>query len=82
MVHGVEYRRMKLFSDADVAYQAEHFTSLLKPILENKADMVLGQPSETLIDYRVNPFKALTIERAFGKDILSILEDIRTIRFR
>ena len=44
--------------------------------------MVLGQPSETLIDYRVNPFKALTGERALlKKDILPILEDIRTIRF-
>lgn len=85
MVHGVEIssNEIILFFDADVSHiKAEHFMSLLKPILENKADMVLGQPSETLIDYRVNPFKALTGERAlWKKDILSILEDIRTIRF-
>ena len=44
--------------------------------------MVLGQPSETFIDYRVNPFKSLTGERALLKtDILPILDDIREIRF-
>jgi hypothetical protein len=44
--------------------------------------MVLGQPSETFIDYRVYPFKSLTGQRALLKnDILPILDDIREIRF-
>jgi hypothetical protein len=35
-----------------------------------------------MIDYRVNPFKSLTGERAvYRKDIVPILEDIREIRF-
>jgi hypothetical protein len=44
--------------------------------------MVLGQPSETVINYAVNPFKALTGERTLLKsDILPILEKIKTSRF-
>ena len=55
---------------------------MLNPIFNEEADMVLGQPSETLIDYRINPFKGLTGERAMlKKDIEPILEDIRDIRF-
>jgi hypothetical protein len=85
MVHGVEISTndLILFFDADVSnIKTEHFNSLLKPILDNEADMVLGQPSETLIDYRINPFRALTGERALlKKDITPILNDIRNIRF-
>ena len=44
--------------------------------------MVLGQPSGTLIDYRINPFRSLTGERALlKKDIVPILSDIWDIRF-
>lgn len=85
MVHGVEKstNELILFFDADVSdIRKEHFDNLLKPILDNNADMVLGQPSETLIDYRINPFKSLTGERALlKKDILPILDNIRDIRF-
>jgi len=85
MVHGVEIstKDIILFFDADVSnIKKEHFTNLVKPILDSEADMVLGQPSETLIDYRINPFKALTGERALlKKDIIPILNDIREIRF-
>ncbi len=85
MVHGVEKssNEVILFFDADVSdIKKEHFEKLLKPIFENDADMVLGQPYETLIDYRVNPFKSLTGERALlKKDILPILNDIREIKF-
>ncbi|RLC33836.1 MAG: hypothetical protein DRZ76_03825 [Candidatus Nealsonbacteria bacterium] len=85
MVHGVEKatNEILLFFDADVSnIKKEHFDCLLKPIINNKADMVLGQPSETLIDYRVNPFRSLTGERAvLKKDITPILDDIREIRF-
>ena len=85
MAHGVEIsdNDIILFFDADVSnIKKEHFNELLKPIFDNTADMVLGQPSETLIDYRINPFKALTGERALlKKDILPILDEIREIRF-
>lgn len=85
MAHGVEISEndMILFFDADVSnIMQEHFDELLKPIIENTADMVLGQPSETLIDYRINPFKVLTGERAMlKKDLIPVLDDIRDIRF-
>ncbi|MCK9625803.1 MAG: glycosyltransferase family 2 protein [Bacteroidales bacterium] len=85
MVHGVEISTndIILFFDADVSnIKKEHFDILLTPIFNNEADLVLGQPSETLIDYRVNPFKTLTGQRALlKKDIVPILNDIRTIRF-
>jgi glycosyltransferase involved in cell wall biosynthesis len=85
MAHGVEISEndIILFFDADVSnIMKEHFDELLKPIIDNTADMVLGQPSETLIDYRINPFKALTGERALlKKDLIPILNEIRDIRF-
>lgn len=87
MVVGVEHATndVILFFDADVSgIQKGHFDQLLKPVFDetNEADMVLGSPSETLIDYRVNPFKSLTGERALRKkDIEPILENIRDIRF-
>lgn len=85
MTHGVEVstHELILFFDADVSnIQKEHFKQILTPIENFQADMVLGQPSETLIDYRINPFKALTGQRALlKKDILPILDDIKNIRF-
>jgi glycosyltransferase involved in cell wall biosynthesis len=85
MVHGVEVSTndIILFFDADVSnIKKEHFEAILSPLYNNEADLVLGQPSETLIDYRINPFKPLTGERALlRKDIISILRDIRDIRF-
>ncbi len=87
MVVGVQHaaNEVILFFDADVTnIRKEHFHQLLDPILadEPEADMVLGSPSETLIDYRVNPFKSLTGERAlYKKDMIPILENIRDIRF-
>jgi glycosyltransferase involved in cell wall biosynthesis len=85
MAHGVEIAEndVILFFDADVSnIMKEHFDRLLEPICENTADMVLGQPSETLIDYRINPFKVLTGERALlKKDLIPVLDDIRDIKF-
>jgi len=85
MVDGVEHcdSEVILFFDADLSnITRQHFTSLLEPMRQGRADMVLGQPRETMIDYRINPFKSLTGERAmFRKDLLPILEDIREIRF-
>lgn len=74
-----------LFFDADVTgIRPEHFEKLLNPLMdeEPEADMVLGSPSETLINYRVNPFRNLTGERAlFKKDFLPMVDQIRDIRF-
>ena len=87
MVVGVENAQNEviLFFDADISdIKEEHFRQLLNPIIDEnpEADMILGIPSETLIDYRVNPFKSLTGERALlKKDIEPILENIRDIRF-
>ncbi|HNX87289.1 MAG TPA: glycosyltransferase family 2 protein [Bacteroidales bacterium] len=85
MVHGVEIsaNEIILFFDADVSnIKKDHFQQLLRPLLDDTSDMVLGQPSETLIDYRINPFSPLTGERALlKKDIMPILDDIREIRF-
>lgn len=85
MAHGVEISENEiiLFFDADVSnIKKEHFVELLKPVIDDTADMVLGQPSETLIDYHINPFKSLTGERTLlKKDLIPILDDIRDIRF-
>ena len=85
MVHGVEQTEGEiiLFFDADVTNISEkHFKAMLRPMNEHVTDMVLGQPKETMIDYRINPFKSLTGERAvYRKDIEPILKDIREIRF-
>lgn len=85
MATGVENasRDIILFFDADVTgIKPEHYDQLLHPVLVREADMVLGQPSETLIDYRINPFKGLTGERALRKEhIEPILDDIREIAF-
>jgi glycosyltransferase involved in cell wall biosynthesis len=85
MVHGVEHadRDIILFFDADVRnITKKHFISLFTPLIDGTADMVLGQPKETMIDYRLNPFKSLTGERSmFRKDLLPVLEDMREIRF-
>ena len=87
MLVGVENAQNEviLFFDADISdIKEKHFRQLLNPIIDEdaEADMVLGVPSETLIDYRVNPFKSLTGERALlKKDIEPILENVRDIRF-
>ncbi len=84
MVLGVEKatKDIIMFFDADVSgIKPEHFEQLLEP-LKKEADMVLGSPSETLIDYRVNPFKSLTGERTlYKKDLIPILDNMRDIRF-
>lgn len=84
MVTGVRKasREIIMFFDADVTgIHESHFSQLLEP-LKGEADMVLGSPSETLIDYRVNPFKSLTGERAlYKKDIEPLLDEILDIRF-
>lgn len=85
MSRGVEIAKNEiiLFMDADLTnVKKEHIHKLLLPLNNDEADMVLGQPSETLIDYRINPFVSLTGQRALKKmDILPIIDEIRNIRF-
>lgn len=85
MVHGVEVSTgdIILFFDADLSnIKKEHFDVLLKPLRKNEADIVLGQPTDTLINYQINPFKSFSGQRALlKKDIVPILNDIRDIRF-
>ena len=72
-----------IFVDADLSnLQDGHLLKLTMPLVNKKADMVLGQATETLIDYSVNPFKSLTGERTvFKKDILPIVDKMRHSRF-
>ena len=71
------------FIDADLVNLKEvHFAKLLTPIIDKEADMVLGQPTETLINYRVNPFKSFTGERSVLKqDILPIIDKMKHSKF-
>ena len=73
MASGIKSAKNEIivFFDADLSnIQDKHFIELLTPILNNKADMVLGQPTETLINYSINPFKSFSGQRAvFKKDI-------------
>lgn len=72
-----------LFIDADLLNLKDgHFLHLLIPVIENEADMVLGQATETLINYKYNPFKSFTGERVLlKKDILPILDKMKHSRF-
>jgi len=72
-----------VFVDADLSnIKDEHFEQLITPVFNNEADLVLGQPTETLIDYKINPFKLFTGQRALlKKDILPILKDMKTSKF-
>ncbi|MCK4344590.1 MAG: hypothetical protein KAX05_04830, partial [Bacteroidales bacterium] len=55
---------------------------LIIPILNNEADIVLGLPTETIINYSINPFRSITGQRALLKaDIIPILNKIRSSRF-
>jgi len=85
MATGVENASGEIivFVDADLSnIKEEHFVQLLTPILSNEADMVLGQPTETLIDYNINPFKSLTGQRALKKSAIQpIIDKIKSSRF-
>ena len=72
-----------VFVDTDLSDLTEdHLFELTMPLVHKKADMILGQATETIIDYSVNPFKSFTGERAvFKKDILPIVDKMRHSRF-
>jgi glycosyltransferase involved in cell wall biosynthesis len=85
MATGVENSTSEIivFVDADLSnLSEEHFAQLISPIFENEADMVLGQATETLINYKINPFQSFTGQRSLlKKDILPILKDVKTSKF-
>lgn len=72
-----------VFIDADLSeLNQDHYYQLLKPIIDGKADMVLGQAAETIIDYKLNPFKSITGERSLKKsDIIPIIDKMKESRF-
>lgn len=85
MANGVEQSTGKIivFIDADLSgLHTKHIEKLIIPILNNEADMVLGLPTETIINYSINPFRSITGQRALLKvDIIPILDKIKTSRF-
>jgi len=72
-----------VFIDADLSnFTHEHANELLIPILNGKADMVLGQPTKTLIHPDINPFKRLSGQRALKKtDLMPLIEKMKTVRY-
>lgn len=85
MATGIESSTCEIiaFIDADLSkLNADHLSKLITPMIYKAADMVLGQPGETLIDYSINPFKSFTGQRAvFKKDILPIVNKMRHSKF-
>jgi len=85
MVTGVENASSEIivFVDADLSnLKEDHLFELAMPLVQNESDMILGQATETLIDYSINPFKSFTGERAvFKKDIQPIVDKMRNSRF-
>jgi len=72
-----------VFVDADLSnLKEDHLFELVMPVIHKKADMVLGQATETLINYSVNPFKSFTGERALlKKDILPLTDKMKHSKF-
>lgn len=72
-----------IFVDADLTnFKIEYIQQLIQPLLEEKANMIIGQPTENIIDYRLNPFISLAGERAlYRNDVLPLVEQMRETRF-
>ncbi len=85
MATGIESTASEIivFIDADLSnLQEDHFAQLITPVINSKADMVLGQATETLINYNLNPFKSFTGERTvLRKDILPLVDKMKESRF-
>ena len=71
------------FVDADLSnLKEDHLFELVMPLVHKEADMILGQATETLIDYSINPFKSFTGERSvLKKDILAIVDKMKDSKF-
>ena len=72
-----------VFIDADLSnLHDDHLFELVMPLTHKEADMVLGQATETLINYSLNPFKSFTGERSlFKNDVLPLVEKMKDSRF-
>jgi glycosyltransferase involved in cell wall biosynthesis len=85
MATGIESASCEIivFVDADLSnLNEDHLYQLTMPLIRKETDMILGQATETLIDYSVNPFKSFTGERSvFKKDILPIVDKMKYSRF-
>lgn len=86
MTTGIEKTNAEIivFIDAGLSnLQDLHLAQLIMPLQYKEADLVLAQAAETLIDYKINSFKSLTIEMSFlKKDILPILEYFKSSKIR
>jgi glycosyltransferase involved in cell wall biosynthesis len=73
-----------IFIDTDLFnLQERHLVQLIKPLYNEEADIVFGQAEETIMDYKMTPFKSFDFERAFfKKDILPILNDLKLSKFK
>lgn len=72
-----------VFIDADLSnLHDDHLFELVMPLAHKEADMVLGQATETLINYSLNPFKSFTGERSvLKKDVLPLVDKMKNSRF-
>lgn len=72
-----------VFVDADLTnFKVEYIQQLIQPLLEGKVNMVIGQPTENVMDYRLNPFISLAGERSLFRDeIIPLIEQMRETRF-
>ncbi|GAB6283010.1 MAG: hypothetical protein STSR0008_17640 [Ignavibacterium sp.] len=85
MAEGITNAKSDLlvFVDADLNnFKAEYIKQLIQPLLAGKTKMVIGQPTENILDYRLNPFIALAGERSlFRKDVFPLIEQMKETRF-
>ena len=85
MATGIENasREIIVFIDADLSnLHDDHLFELVMPLAHKEADMVLGQATETLINYSLNPFKSFTGQRSvFKKDVLPLIDKMKNSRF-
>ena len=85
MAIGIENASSEIivFIDADLSnLHDDHLFELVMPLAHKEADMVLGQATETLINYSLNPFKSFTGERSvFKKDVLPLVDKMKNSRF-
>ncbi len=73
-----------LFIDADLTnLNTRHIYELILPLLDEKADMVVGHPTTNNTIDKFDPFKPLAGERAvFKEDILPLRTRIEKSRYR
>jgi len=85
MAEGIEKAQgeILLFVDADLLNFEKHYVpQLLNPLLEGKADMVIGHPTENIFDEQFNPFKPFAGERAvYRKNIFPSVGAMRNSRY-